>query len=178
MHESSVYEEAAVSLHKICAGETLARILHLRVAEGEPYLLHLARGEEAVDYLDVGAQESGGFGVLPPELLCSGVHARSLDVDSDEIYVGEHARQSTVYSPLPQPSSRTMGFWLWKYSSRHLPFISKGTFSITEYGYWKTFLNVSISANFCSFPLLIYDVVRGSVFNVLSVFGPFLLFLL
>lgn len=61
----------------------------------------------------------------------------------------------TVYSPFPQPNSRIMGLELWKYSSRQWPFMSNGTSLMTENGYWKTFLNVSISANFCSFPLLI-----------------------
>ena len=68
---------------------------------------------------------------------------------------GKRRANSTVYSPFPQPSSKTMGLELWKYASHQCPFISKDLCFNTEKGYWKTFVKVSISANFSNFPLLI-----------------------
>ena len=68
-------------------GEAFLRpaALELRVGEGDPYLVDLALGEQAVDKLDARAQEphvghpavGGGFGAPP--------HACALDVDADEI---------------------------------------------------------------------------------------------
>ena len=55
VYGSFVGEEVAITLEEVCGCEALARVLHLRVAECEPYLLHLVFAEEAVDYLYVGA---------------------------------------------------------------------------------------------------------------------------
>ena len=41
----------------------------------------------------------------------------------------------TVYSPLPQPNSSTIGLSFLKYISRQCPFMSNGTLSATENGY-------------------------------------------
>ena len=46
-----------ITVHKEGACEALARVLHLWVAKREPYLAHLALSEEAVNDLDVRAQE-------------------------------------------------------------------------------------------------------------------------
>ena len=58
MNDAFVDEELPVSLHEVCRCEALAGILHLRVGEREPYLLHLVLGKEPLDDLDVGAEES------------------------------------------------------------------------------------------------------------------------
>ena len=100
MHQSAIHEEAAVALHEECAREAFARILHLRVAECEPYLLHLSGGEEAVDYLDVCSKESCISESFLKGLLGARVHSCPLDVDADEVHVGEHACQSHGIFPL------------------------------------------------------------------------------
>ena len=41
MDDAAVDEELAVALHEVGRREALAGVLHLRVAEGEPDLLHL-----------------------------------------------------------------------------------------------------------------------------------------
>ena len=93
MNKSSVCKEAAVASKEIRRGEAFGGFLHLRVGEGEPDLLHLARSEEAVDNLDVCAQESY---VLQPFLqrLCgTAPHTRTLDIHPDEVAVGITAGQ-------------------------------------------------------------------------------------
>ena len=57
MHNAAINEKAAVTLHEIRACKALADVFHLWVAERQPYLLHLAGSEKAVDNLNVGAQE-------------------------------------------------------------------------------------------------------------------------
>ena len=54
----------------------------------------------------------------------------------------------TAYSPLPQPSSRTMGLSFLKNSVFHFPFNGNGPFCNSANGYWNTLGNVSISPNF------------------------------
>ena len=84
-----------------------------------------------------------------------------------KLTLGNILASPTAYSPLPHPSSSTMGLSLWKNISLHRPFMSNGTFSMAEKGYWKTLLNVSISANFCSFPFPIICFQVG-VYNTLT----------
>ena len=92
--EAPVGQEPAVALQKPGGGESLARILHLRVAEGEPYLLHLAPGEEVVYDFDVGTQEGHVLQPFLQGLRSPRPHACSLDVDADEVDVGKHLGQS------------------------------------------------------------------------------------
>ena len=47
----------AVAFHERGTAEPLPRVLHLRVAERQPYLLHFAGGKEPVYDFYVGAQE-------------------------------------------------------------------------------------------------------------------------
>ena len=68
-------------------------MLHLRVREGEPYLLHLVLVEEAVYNLDIGAQESHVLQPFVQSLLGSRPHARALDVHAYEVDVGIFAGQ-------------------------------------------------------------------------------------
>ena len=63
-------------------------ILHLRIGECEPYLLHLVGSEEAVDDLDTRAQKRHIGEVLLQGLLCSRVDAGPLDVDTNEVDIG------------------------------------------------------------------------------------------
>ena len=93
MHRSTVYEEVAIALKEECRGETLARVLHLRVAECEPYLLHLILAKEAVDNLDVGAQECHILQSVGYSLCGSCPHTCSLDVNANEVDIGEHLSQ-------------------------------------------------------------------------------------
>ena len=57
MYDALILEETTVALHKVGAGESFARILHLRIAEGEPYLVNLIGSEKTVDNLYVGAKK-------------------------------------------------------------------------------------------------------------------------
>ena len=49
--------DEAVKLHEPCGSEALAHLAHLWVGERNPYFAHFAGSEEAVDELDVGAEE-------------------------------------------------------------------------------------------------------------------------
>ena len=86
--DAAVDEKLAVTLHEIRRRETLAGILHLRVGEGEPDLLHLVLGEESLDDLDVGAEESHILQSFVDGLGGPCPHAGSFDVDADEVDVG------------------------------------------------------------------------------------------
>ena len=88
MDDAVVDEEAAVALHEVRRCQPLAGVLHLGVAERQPYFLHFARGKEAVDNLDVGTQESHVSKSLLQSLCGSRPHAGSLDVDTYEVHVG------------------------------------------------------------------------------------------
>ena len=85
MNDASVDKKTAITLHEVCTGETLAHILHLRIAEREPNLLHLVRTEEAVDDLDVGAKECHILKSVVKSLRCTCPHTCALDVDTDEV---------------------------------------------------------------------------------------------
>ena len=54
MYDAIIDKETSVSLQEESGSKALMHILHLRVGEGKPYLLHLILGKEAVDYLDIG----------------------------------------------------------------------------------------------------------------------------
>ena len=88
MDDATIDEELAIALHEIGRGKALAGILHLRVAEGEPDLLYLVGGEEALDDLDVGTEEGHILQSFVEGLGGSCPHAGSLDVDTDEVHVG------------------------------------------------------------------------------------------
>ena len=87
MDQAVIDEETAIALHEIGRRETLARVLHLGVGEGEPYLLHLIFREESVDDLNVGAKESDILQSLIEGLSGSCPHAGTLDVDTNKIDV-------------------------------------------------------------------------------------------
>ena len=93
MNRAAVLQEAAVALHEVGRGETLARILHLRIAEREPDLLHLAFSEEAVYNLYVRAQKRHVLKSFAERLRSAGPHACALNVYANEVDVGEHLRQ-------------------------------------------------------------------------------------
>ena len=94
MHQSTVDEKAAVTLHEIGGGESLAWIFHLRVRECQPNLLYLILSKEAVDDLNARTQECYiGHPVLQSQFgTCP--HACALDVHTDEVDVGEEFSQS------------------------------------------------------------------------------------
>ena len=88
MDDAAIHEEVAITVHEISGGKTLARILHLWIAEGKPYLLHLVLDEEAVDDLNVGTQESHVLLSFLNGFLGSCPHTGALDIYSDEIHLG------------------------------------------------------------------------------------------
>ena len=74
----------------------------------------------------------------------------------DVLFMGKRRPRPTVYSPRPHPSSRTMGRSFLNTSACQRPFSGQPPWACnTAYGYWKTFGNASISANFCNlfFPM-------------------------
>ena len=99
MHHAPIDEEMAVALHKISGGEAFARVLHLRIGEGQPDFLHLVGRKEPVDNLDAGAQESHvGQSLLQSE-LGTRPHAGAFDVDADEIHLREKFGQADGIFP-------------------------------------------------------------------------------
>ena len=83
-----------VTLHKVCGGKSLTWVLHLRVREGEPYLLYFAFREETVYYFYVGSQECYILQAQAECLCCTSPHACSLDVNTDKVLVGVTLRQA------------------------------------------------------------------------------------
>jgi hypothetical protein len=63
-------------------------LLHLRVGEGEPDFAHLVGSEEAVDNLDVRAQEGHVLQPVAENFGGAAPHAGPLDVHADEVLVG------------------------------------------------------------------------------------------
>ena len=88
MYHSPIDEESAVAFHEERRGKPLAWVLHLRVTKREPYFLHLAIGEKAVDDLDIGAQERDILQSLIQSLRGSRPHTRAFDIHPDEIHIG------------------------------------------------------------------------------------------
>ena len=87
MNGTTVRQEFSVSFQEIGAGEALAGIFHLRVAEGQPNLLHFTRSEEPFNDFDIGTQKGNIFQTFLDRLCGSCPHAGSLDIDTDEIDV-------------------------------------------------------------------------------------------
>ena len=94
MDEATIGEEMAIAVEEPRGGESLTRVLHLWVAEGEPYLADFVRGEEAVDDLDIGAQEGHILQSFVQGLCGACPHAGALDVDANEIDIGKQLSQS------------------------------------------------------------------------------------
>ena len=92
--DATVGEEASIAFEEEGAGEAFVYVLHLRVAESEPYLLHFAWSEEAVDNFDVGTQKRYITQVFLYGLFGSGVHACAFYVNPYEVDVGEELGQS------------------------------------------------------------------------------------
>ena len=93
MHDAAILQETAIALQEIRARQSLAGILHLRVAERQPDLAHLVGSEEAVDDLNVRAQEGHILQALLQRHLRSRPHAGTLDVDTDEVHLWIQSRQ-------------------------------------------------------------------------------------
>ena len=53
-----VHKHMPVKFQETCTGQAFTHFLHLRVGERYPYFTHFARGEKAIDKLDISAQES------------------------------------------------------------------------------------------------------------------------
>ena len=87
MDHSPIHQEMAVAVHEVGGGEALTRILHLRVAEGEPDLLHLILPEETIDNLDICAQESHVLESFVQGLCSTGPHAGALDIHTHEVHL-------------------------------------------------------------------------------------------
>ena len=93
VYRPTVHQETAVTFHEVGRRQALPGVLHLRVAECQPYLLHLVWSEETVYYFNVGAQEGYILQPLFQGLCGTCPHPCSLDVDTDEVLVGVVARQ-------------------------------------------------------------------------------------
>lgn len=65
MDDTTVNEEAAIAVHEIGGGQSLTGVLHLRVAERQPYLRYLIRGKETVNDLYICTQEGNILPRLP-----------------------------------------------------------------------------------------------------------------
>ena len=89
MDEASVLKKLTISLEEVSTGEALRNLLHLRIGEGKPNLTHLIRSEEALDELDVCAQEANILHARLQGFLCSCPHPSALDVNANEVLVRE-----------------------------------------------------------------------------------------
>ena len=87
MDNAAVNQELPIALHEVGGGETFPWVLHLRIAEGEPYLLHFVLGEETLDDLDVRAQEGDILQSFVERLSGTCPHTSPFDIDAYEIHL-------------------------------------------------------------------------------------------
>ena len=75
----------------------------MRVGECEPNLLHLARCEETIDYLDIRSQESNVGQTFAQRFGSTAPHTGSLDIHANEVAVGITASQAhSIFAVLRQ----------------------------------------------------------------------------
>src|SRR3712207_324367 len=87
MNRAPVNEEFAITIHKESRSQSLMRVLHLRIREGKPYLLHLIRREEAVDNFDTCTQESHILLPFFQRFLGTRPHTGTLYVYANKVYL-------------------------------------------------------------------------------------------
>ena len=91
MHDAVGFEKRGIALQESRGGESLGHLLHLRVGEGNPYLVHFAGSKEAIDNLYIGTQERHIGHTLPQRVCSSRPHTGTLDIYSYKVLVGTHA---------------------------------------------------------------------------------------
>ena len=89
MHDAVGLHDSAVQLHEACAGKPLVYLLHLRVGEGNPYLVDLSGSEEVRYQLYAGTQKRRIGYTVVGHLPRTRPYTRALDVDTYEILFGE-----------------------------------------------------------------------------------------
>lgn len=82
-------QDAAVELKKTGRCQALPHLFHLRVRESDPYLVYLARREEAVDKLYVGTDKSHIAHAGVARRGGAAPHAGALDVDAYIVAAGD-----------------------------------------------------------------------------------------
>ena len=91
VYQTTIHQESSVSLHEVSGSKTFALVLHLGVAECEPYFLHLAICEEAINNLDICSEESHIRQSLFDSSLGTCPHACALDIYSYEVDIRKHS---------------------------------------------------------------------------------------
>ena len=87
MNNAAIDEKVAIAVHEIGAGETLPRILHLRVTERKPYFLYFIFIEKAVNNLNVSTKESHVLQTFLQSLSGTRPHTSTLNVHPDEVHL-------------------------------------------------------------------------------------------
>ena len=88
VYHAIVFQETAIAFEEKSARKSLVYILHLRVAERQLQLLHLVGGEETVDNLDIGTQESHVGKPLFQRHFCAFPHPCTLYVHPNKVDFG------------------------------------------------------------------------------------------
>ena len=109
MHRAAISEEPPVALEEECRRQTLTRVLHLRVAERQPDLLHLTGRKEAVDNLNIRSQKGHVRQVFLKSLLGPCPHSRPFDVYPDKVYLREQAGETYRVFSLATPQLQNDG---------------------------------------------------------------------
>ena len=124
MNQTTVSQKLAVAFKEIGARQSFRRFLHLRIGEGQPNLAHLTGREEAVDKLDACAQKAHVWKAFAKRCLSTVPHARSFDVNADEVLVGITAGKT--HRVFTAATAKLQDNWVWIFEEILVPMALKG----------------------------------------------------
>ena len=101
MDNSVIHQKTTVTVHEKGGCQTFVYILHLRIRERKPYLLHLVFAEEPVDDFNVRTKKSHIFQAFLQGLSGPGIDTCALDVYPDEVDVRIDTCQPDSIFPFP-----------------------------------------------------------------------------
>ena len=85
MNNTTIYQETTITIHEEGRSQTLMHVLHLRIREGKPYLLHLIFAKETVDNLNAGTQESYIIQPFFQSLFSTCIDTSTLDINANKV---------------------------------------------------------------------------------------------
>ena len=94
MNNTTIYQETTITIHKEGRSQTLMYVLHLRIREGKPYLLHLIFAKETVDNLNAGTQESYILQPFFQSLFSTCIDTSPLDIYANKVDIGVNTCQT------------------------------------------------------------------------------------
>ena len=94
MNNTTIYQETTITIHEEGRSQTLMYVLHLRIREGKPYLLHLIFAKETVDNLNAGTQERYILQPFFQSLFSTCIDTSPLDINANKVDIGVNTCQT------------------------------------------------------------------------------------